>query len=73
MSNLNNVSTWDDLTIQVARLIKENEQLKKDKQELTNKLVNLELKMKQAEQRKKQTYSGLISEGKQTDRSGECR
>lgn len=59
-----NISTWDELRDEVVRLMRENEQLKRDKQELTNKVVNLELKIKQIEQRRKQAYSGFISEGR---------
>lgn len=53
---------WGDLAAYIVKLKQENEQLKKDKQELTNKLVNLELKMQQAEKRKGRTYAVLISE-----------
>ena len=53
---------WGDLAAWIVKLRQENEQLKKDKQELTTKLVNLELKMQQAEKRKGRTYAVLISE-----------
>ena len=53
---------WGDLAAWIVKLKQENEQLKKDKLELTNKLVNLELQMKQAEKRKGLTYAVLISE-----------
>jgi hypothetical protein len=61
MDELNNMD-WGDLAAYIVKLRAENEQLKKDKQELTTKLVNLELKMKQAEKRKGRTYAVLISE-----------
>jgi hypothetical protein len=63
MADLKGISTWDELSIQIARLIKENEQLKKDKQELTTKLVNLELQMKQLEKRRERNSKVRISEG----------
>jgi hypothetical protein len=66
---LTGISTWDELSALVTRLIEENkqliadnEQLRHDKQELTNKVVNLELQIKQAEKRKERTYKVLISE-----------
>ena len=60
--NLDENMNWGDLATWIVKLKQENEQLKKDKQELTNKLVNLELQMKQAEKRKARTYAVLISE-----------
>jgi hypothetical protein len=62
MADLKGISTWDELSIQIARLIKENEQLRKDKQELTTKLVNLELQMKQLEKRRERNSKVRISE-----------
>jgi hypothetical protein len=62
MADLKGISTWDELRIQIARLIKENEQLRKDKQELTTKLVNLELQMKQLEKRRERNSKVRISE-----------
>ena len=59
---LDEVVNMEDLAAYIIKLRLENEQLKKDKQELTNKLVNLELQMKQAEKRKGRTYAVLISE-----------
>lgn len=61
MDNLETMN-WGDLAAYIVKLRTENEQLKKDKQELTTKLVNLELKMQQAEKRRGRTYAVLISE-----------
>lgn len=61
MDELKNMN-WGDLAVYIVKLRAENEQLKKDKQELTTKLVNLELQMQQAEKRKGLTYAVLISE-----------
>lgn len=62
MDKLLETMDWGDLAAYIVKLRLENEQLKKDKQELTTKLVNLELKMQQAEKRKGRTYAVLISE-----------
>ena len=59
---IDEIMNMEDLAAYIIKLKLENEQLKKDKQELTNKLVNLELQMKQMEKRKGRTYAVLISE-----------
>ena len=53
---------WDDITKLIARLINENEQLKSEKQQLVNEVVNLKLQMKKIEKRKARAYRVLISE-----------
>lgn len=54
---------WDEVLELVAQLTKENEQLKKEKQQLINESMNLKLRIKQEEKRKKYTHN-LISEMK---------
>ena len=54
---------WDEVLELIAQLTKENEQLKKEKQQLINESMNLTLRIKQEEKRKKYTHN-LISEMK---------
>ena len=56
------VNTWDDLSIQIARLIKENERLKAEKQQLVNENVNLKIELRKYQ--KSHLECGLISEGR---------
>lgn len=53
---------WDDIVNLITKLINENEQLKSEKQQLVNEVVNLKLQMKKLEKRKARTYRVLISE-----------
>ena len=60
--HIDSVSTWDDLSIQIARLIKENERLKAEKQQLVNENVNLKIELRKYQ--KSHLEYGLISEGR---------
>lgn len=59
---LTQCENWDDITKLVVKLINENEQLKSEKQQLVNEVVNLRLQMNKLEKRKARTYRVLISE-----------
>ena len=52
---------WDDFLKFTTQLIMENENLKMQKQKLTNEVVRLRLQMKQEERRKSHTYEGTVS------------
>lgn len=53
---------WNEVLNLIAELTSENEQLKKEKQSLTNENVNLKLQIKQEKRRTKLAYGTLISE-----------
>lgn len=53
--------SWDDILKLTTQLIIENENLKLQKQKLTNEVVRLKLQMKQEERRKSHTYEGTVS------------
>lgn len=53
---------WNEVLNLIAELTSENEQLKKDKQLLTNENMNLKLQIKQGKRRTNLAYGTLISE-----------
>ena len=53
---------WDDILKITTQLIIENENLKLQKQKLTNEVVRLKLQMKQEERRKSHTYETIVSD-----------
>lgn len=54
--------SWDDILKITTQLIMENENLKLQKQKLTNEVVRLKLQMKQEERRKSHTYEAIVSD-----------
>lgn len=53
---------WNDILKLTTQLIMENENLKMQKQKLTNEVVRLKLQMKQEERRKSHTYEAIVSD-----------
>lgn len=54
--------SWNDILKLTTQLIIENENLKLQKQKLTNEVVRLKLQMKQEERRKSHTYEAIVSD-----------
>lgn len=54
--------SWNDILKLTTQLIIENENLKMQKQKLTNEVVRLRLQMKQEERRKSHTYEAIVSD-----------
>lgn len=59
---LTQCDNWDEILNLIIKLINENEQLKAEKQQLVNEVMNLKLQNKQNERRKERRYTILISE-----------